>query len=333
MDTVTDEMDIIQVDTVNMEYNPVAVFLSSKGLLTRYTYWLDLIEISSIILGSPDPFACPWEALRFQHTQAIRTVLIETISKHTGKLRAPETINRILYVLRGILKTTWRLGLMDAEDYYRAADIENVRGETLPAGRGLFDGEVAALLKVCADDPSMAGFRDAAIISLMVSCGLRRNEVVSLDLIDYDITNDQMVVNGKGNKQRLAYVLNETADAMLDWLIVRGEEPGPMFLPINRADKLMNRRLSGHTIYDMLLRRGIEAGIGEFSPHDLRRTFISCMLGAGIDLVTVSKLAGHASVTTTARYDRRPEEAKRKAIASIHVPYKGRYIELVDEGG
>ena len=61
-----------------------------------------------------------------------------------------------------------------------------------------------------------------------------------------------------------------------------------------------------------------------FAPEDLRRTFVSDLLDAGADIVTLAKMAGHASVQTTARYDWRPEDAKCKAADLLHVPYRQR---------
>ena len=75
-------------------------------------------------------------------------------------------------------------------------------------------------------------------------------------------------------------------------------------------------------VLKIVRRRGSQAGIESFSPHDLRRTFCSDLLDAGIDIVTVQKLVGHASPVTTAQYDRRGEETKRMAVQRLEIPLK-----------
>jgi site-specific recombinase XerD len=77
-------------------------------------------------------------------------------------------------------------------------------------------------------------------------------------------------------------------------------------------------------VLDLARRRADDAHIEAFSPHDLRRSFVSDLLDAGVDLSTVQQLAGHAQVQTTARYDRRGDEAKAEAAKQLHAPYRRR---------
>ena len=71
-------------------------------------------------------------------------------------------------------------------------------------------------------------------------------------------------------------------------------------------------------------RRGEKADVDAFTPHDFRRTFIGNLLDAGADIATIAKLAGHASLSTTSKYDRRGEAVKKRAVDLLNVPYSRR---------
>jgi integrase/recombinase XerD len=312
--------DLTLFEAQPLDQHPAAVYLAGlNSQRSQRTQRQALEVIAELLTGAPDVLACNWAALRFQHTAAIRAQL-------AGRY-APATANRLLSALRGVLKAAWKLELMPAEDYYRARDLDPITGETLPAGRALPGGEIAALMVVCEDDTTPAGPRDAALIACMYPGGLRREEVVSLDLSDYDPESGALTVrHGKRNKARVTYLTNGAMRAMSDWLAIRGAEPGALFWPINKGGRPTPRRMTNQAVYNALAKRGELAKVKEFSPHDLRRTFISDLLDAGADIATVARLAGHASVTTTQRYDRRPEAAKQKAAGLLHLPYRGRAV-------
>jgi len=307
---------LVVIDAQPLDQNPAAVYLASLTPSGRRSQDNALRTIAQILTGVGDWRGVPWAALRFAHTAAIRQQLAAAY--------APATANRVICALRGVLKAAWRLGQIDAGDYARAADIAAVNGYRIPAGRELSQGEITALMSNCESDPRPAGARDGAIIALMYAGGLRREEVVNLDLADYTPQEGRLTLIGKRNKQRTAYLVNGAARAMADWLAVRGDNPGPLFLAISKGGKIGSERLTTQAIYNMLARRADLAGVRKFSPHDLRRTFVSDLLDAGADIATVAKMAGHSSVSTTARYDRRPEAAKAKAAGLLHVPYHGR---------
>ncbi len=147
--------------------------------------------------------------------------------------------------------------------------------------------------------------------------------VTALDLGDYNPeTTELRVLSGKGQKDRLCYVTDGAKLALDAWLTTRGNEAGPLFWPADgRGRPLINRRMTDQAILLLLRRRAVQAKISAFTPHDLRRSFIGDLLDAGADMVTVQKLAGHANVQTTARYDRRGEEAKRRAVELLRVPF------------
>jgi site-specific recombinase XerD len=295
------------------DQHPAAVYLAALAKGSRRTMAQALETVAAMATGGGcDRNTLPWHLLRYQHTAAIRAALSE-------KFKATTT-NKILSALKGVLRECFRLGLMDAEAYQRAADLRGVKGTTVLRGRALSTGEIAALFTACRDDESPAGRRDAVLIALLYGLGLRRAETVSLDVKDFNASGGELCVRGKGNRQRLLPITNGTLDALTAWLALRGDVAGPLLLPVNKGGTIQHRRMTDQAVLGALLKRAKEAKVKNLSPHDLRRSFGTHLLEAGADVLAVQRLMGHANVQTTQRYDRRDEKAKKKAIDMLHVP-------------
>jgi integrase/recombinase XerD len=306
---------LVITKSIPLDRCPAAVYLAQLKQSSRRPQKQALDLIASLLTGcTADCLTLNWGAIRYQHTAAVRGRLLDQY--------APATANRILSALRGVLEQTWLLGEMSAEDYHRAARLSPVPGETLPAGRELLVEEIASLIQNCIEDGTPIGIRDAAIISILFGAGLRREEITKLNLDDYDSEGAKLVIRGKRSKQRIAYLGDGALAALMAWFELRGKDAGPLFVPMKRGGTLSHgRRLSPQSIYYLLKIRAKKARVKPFTPHDLRRTFVSKLLGAGVDIAIVAKMAGHSNIQTTARYDRRPEETKQRAAKLLQIPY------------
>lgn len=262
--------------------------------------------------------------------------LVEAYVAHllaTG--HSPRSVNRALAATRWWARKVADLAYdhlppdQRAEVVAQAERVASVGDVKAPAkaqrGRHVSPGEFDALLRACLSDPSAAGRRDAAMLALAWATGLRRGEVVALTLADLAYEDNEaarLTVRGKGGKERLLYLFDGALDALADWLAVRGETPGPLFCPVDKAGRPHpGRGLSTQALADALERRRTEAGVKPLTWHDLRRTFAGDLLDGGADIATVQKLMGHASPATTSAYDRRPEEVRKRALRTRHVPY------------
>ncbi|NJL20264.1 MAG: tyrosine-type recombinase/integrase [Leptolyngbyaceae cyanobacterium SM1_3_5] len=298
--------------------HPAAVYLTQVGLGSRRTMRQALDTIARLLTqNQADALTLDWSALRYPHTAAIRAILLETY--------APTTANKMLCALRRTLKEAQRLGLLSADDYARATDLKAIPGSRLLRGRALSAQEMTALWSACAIDPTPAGRRDTALLAIL-RAGLRRSEVVSLDVADVNLSTGAVTIRaGKGCKDRITYLPPGAISAVRAWLELRDRSPGALLYPIHRSGRVIQRRLSDQAVLGMLQKRSAQADIAPVAPHDLRRTFITELLTAGVDLFTVQQLVGHASPVTTARYDRRGEAAKQRAVAIIEVPALDRH--------
>jgi integrase/recombinase XerC len=174
---------------------------------------------------------------------------------------------------------------------------KNMRG--LPSI--LQQDEVRRLIEVAPGDSSVAAIRDRAIFETLYSAGLRVSELVGLNWRDIDEELGMVMIRaGKGNKDRLVPLGEPALDALKKWktaMPVAWEHDGPV------VTSLRGGRLTTRSVEIILQKRiaaaGITAGV---TPHGLRHSFATHMLGNGADLRSIQEMLGHASLATTQRY-------------------------------
>jgi integrase/recombinase XerD len=291
--------------------NLVYTFLANTPKRSRQTYLYSLNKVARH-LGYTDAYSFDWSKLRNSHTTIIRAWLLET-SK-------PSTAQRAMVVIKGVLTKAYDLELMDGNDYLHAIRPCKVRMNEKPsaaAGRMLSKDETLALLEACKRGAPKRAIRDTAILTLMIYTGIRRAEVTTLTLADYEPTffpdAGRLLVHGKGDKDR-TIPIKFPREALGAWLEVRGNAPGPLFYSILKSDEPYPRKMGTVAVWRTLKDRGEMARLKPFTPHDLRRTFCSDGLARKIDLSTMADLMGHADTKTTKGYDRRGEQRKVDAV-------------------
>lgn len=298
------------VEPLPLILHPAMVYLSglSEGSQRTIRWSLDTIA-AYLTSGECDCLTLDWSKLRYYHTAAVRSVLLK---KYT-----PVTANKMLSALRRVLLEAHRLEKLSAEDYSKAVDLANISGNSDARGRALASEEISALLAACNSENPL-DIRDAAIIAVLRLTGIRRSELVKLELADLDTSSGSLNIRrSKGEKSRRVYLPKDGLRFVKNWLKIRGKKPGALFCRIRRGGHLKPGHMHSDAIWRILQTRAKSANLTSFSPHDLRRTFCSDLLDAGVDIVTVQKLAGHASPLTTAKYDRRGEETSRRAVEKL----------------
>src|SRR5262245_51127441 len=162
-------------------------------------------------------------------------------------------------------------------------------------------------------DGSIPDRRDHALLELLYATGIRAAECSALDCADLDRSHGTVRVLGKGNKERVVPV-GEAALAAVDrYLAVRGTSGRALFA--NRR----GGRLTSRSIQRIVARRARTAGIDRrVTPHTLRHTFATHMLGEGADLRAIQELLGHRRLSTTQRYTHVSPEQLMKVYDSAH---------------
>lgn len=168
------------------------------------------------------------------------------------------------------------------------------------------------------DKNDVLGLRNALILELLYSCGVRVSELVNIKLSDIDFSNNRILILGKGNKERIVLYGKVCSDLLNDYI----NNSRNMLLKQNNDYLLLNK--FGNKITDRAIRMIIEDVIKKsslklkISPHTFRHTFATHLLNEGADLKIVQELLGHKNIATTGIYTHVSNEKLRQVYLDAH---------------
>lgn len=278
--------------------NPATVYLSKwpKSGDTRKTMHRALGKVIEVLVGKVDVEAFGWHELRYEDVRGIGAAMKD-------KGYSVPTVNKSLVALRGVLESAWRAGLIPDEDY-RRIEIKNERGSSKVSGRALSREEMDAIL----ENLHIVSAEEQAVMALLCATGMRRVELARLR--QDDLLDQRIIVRGKGEKSREIPIAPRWLPFIEAWWAQL--EPGAVAFPKFGGGTAMSRRTISYIVECFWK----DAGLRGFSPHDLRRSFITHIC-ENSDISVAAKLAGHSSVNTTMIYDRRGKSAEDEAVRDL----------------
>ena len=274
----------------------IKAFLSGRNKRTLNAYSRDLEDFREQTGHETTSDLAGW-LLSLPHGEANGAALDYRASMVDRGL-GPATVNRRLASIRSMVKLANVLGMVPWK-----LEVANIKGQSYRDTRGPGKAGFKGVLTLMEQRRDPKGLRDLAAVRLLHDLGLRRGEVVSLDLEHVDLDAGTVSVLGKGRNQREAITLpDQTRDSLFTWIQARGKEPGPLFTSFDRAGK-GDGRLTGAGLYAVVRKLGHEAGI-KLRPHGLRHLAITTAL----DLTegntrAVQRFSRHRDIRTLQLYD------------------------------
>ena len=217
---------------------------------------------------------------------------------------APGTINLRLAAVRRLAYEAADSGLLSPE---QAAGVRRVKGAKkrgVRVGNWLLAKQASALWQL-PDKKTLKGKRDRAILSLLLSCGLRRGELAALELDDIQRREDHWAIvdlAGKGGHVRTVPVPDWVAQTICDWVAAAGISGGKLFRCVCRAGKTWGELITDRVVWHVVKDYAAKLGLRQLAPHDLRRSRARLCHVAGGELEQIQFLLGHVSVQTTEKY-------------------------------
>jgi integrase/recombinase XerD len=217
---------------------------------------------------------------------------------------APSTINVQLSAIRKLAAEAADNGLLDAQLASGIGKVRGVKNEGLRAGNWLTREQARELL-LAPDTSTLKGKRDRAILAVLLGCGLRRSELVALELDQVEQRENRWVIvdfRGKGGRRRTVPVPAWVKNAIDAWTSAAQITEGPIFRSIGKGGRLKKGTLAHVGVWWLVKEYAAGIGLKNLAPHDLRRTCAKLCRKSGGDLEQIQMLLGHASIQTTEKY-------------------------------
>jgi integrase/recombinase XerC len=285
-------------------------FFASMTPRTQAAYRQDLADFARFVMAANPVHAA--RLLLSSGSGSANGMALEYRTRLLEKGLSPATINRRLSALRSLVRLANTLGHVSW-----SLSIKGVRSQALRDTRGPQLEGFRQLLKAAAAQPRTKAVRDTAILRLLHDLALRRGEVVNLDLENLDLVGNRLFVVGKGRTEPEPLTLPpQTQSALLDWLAMRGFNPGPLFTSLDRARKGTGR-LSGSGIHAIVKRLGAKAGLNT-RPHALRHSAITTALDQTHgDVRAVQRYSRHKDIRVLTIYDDQRQDLGGKVAAML----------------
>lgn len=271
----------------------------------RYVFFKDVPETEHVDLSSLSD-----EEIGSVPSQKIYEYLLYSATeKRNGNARRA----RKLSAIKGLYKFLASKEKSIADNPAKDIDAPSVK-QALP--KFLSEDESRKLLQTVKEFGGKNEKRDFAILALFLNCGMRVSELCGISLPDLSADVSQVIVTGKGNKQRLIYLNSSCQNALLAYLEERKNIPckDEKALFVSRNQK----RLSVKTVQWLVYKYLDLAGLGDqgYSVHKLRHTAATLMYGTGkVDVRVLKDILGHEQLNTTQIYTHVSDEQKKKAMS------------------
>lgn len=273
------------------ERHTEAIYIYNTNLIELF---LNIKNISGLSINTIKNYRITLEELSHTLGKKLDSATTEDIRLVLSKIKNKGTVKNItLDNIRRVYSSFYNFLVL--EDYINKSPI-------LKVGKIKYDKVVKTpfsdeeMVRIC--DYVKNNVRDRAIIDILYSTGIRISELTSINIEDVDLKNREIIVYGKGAKERIVYFNAKAKIHIEDYLNKRKDNNKALFVTLTKPVK----RLTKGSIEKLLKDIGDSCGVSNCHPHRFRRSMATDLLRSGMPIEQVQRLLGHSKIETTLIY-------------------------------